>query len=163
MCIRDSYLISEVTDLDGVVLARAQPIVAERDAPRAIDARNDYVMTSLLQSVAQRGTGAKSNELGRKDLGGKTGTTNDSRDAWFAGFQHTLAAIAWIGYDAPRSLGDRETGGGVALPVWMDYMRQALKGVPEYQMPMPSDVVSIGGELYFDSFLPGQGLSLIHI
>lgn len=151
------YLISEVTDLDGVVLARAQPIVAERDAPRAIDARNDYVMTSLLQSVAQRGTGAKSNELGRKDLAGKTGTTNDSRDAWFAGFQHTLTAIAWIGYDAPRSLGDRETGGGVALPVWMDYMRQALKGVPEYQMPMPSDVATIGGELYFDSFLPGQG------
>jgi penicillin-binding protein 1A len=151
------YLISEVTNQEGVVLARAQPIVAERDAPRAIDARNDYVMNSLLQSVAQHGTGAKSNELGRKDLAGKTGTTNDSRDAWFAGYQHTLAAIAWIGYDTPRSLGDRETGGGVALPVWMDYMRQALKGVPEYEMPMPGDVVPIGGELYFDTFLPGQG------
>jgi penicillin-binding protein 1A len=151
------YLISEVTDLDGVVLARAQPIVAERNAPRAIDARNDYVTNSLLQSVAQHGTGAKSNELERKDLAGKTGTTNDSRDAWFAGYQHTLAAIAWIGYDTPRSLGDRETGGGLALPVWMDYMRQALKGVPEYEMPIPPDVVSIGGELYFDTFLPGQG------
>lgn len=151
------YLISEVTDQDGVVLARAQPIVAERDAPRAIDARNDYVMNSLLQSVAQRGTGAKSNQLGRKDLAGKTGTTNDSRDAWFAGYQHSLAAIAWIGYDAPRSLGDRETGGGLALPIWMDYMRQALTGVPEYEMPMPSDVIPIGGELYFDTFLPGQG------
>jgi penicillin-binding protein 1A len=151
------YLISEVTDQNGVVLARAQPIVAERDAPRAIDARNDYVMNSLLQSVAQRGTGAKSNELGRKDLAGKTGTTNDSRDAWFAGYQHTLAAIAWIGYDSPRSLGDRETGGGLALPVWMDYMRQALKTVPEYEMPMPSDVVTLGGELYFDTFQPGQG------
>lgn len=151
------YLISEVTDLDGIVLARAQPIVAERDAPRAIDARNDYVMNSLLQSVAQRGTGAKSNALGRKDLAGKTGTTNDSRDAWFAGYQHSLAAIAWIGYDAPRGLGDRETGGGLALPVWMDYMAQALKGVPEYQMPMPSDVASVGGELYFDAFLPRQG------
>ena len=151
------YLISEVTDLNGDVLARAQPIVAERDAPRAIDARNDYVMNSLLQSVAQHGTGAKSNALGRKDLAGKTGTTNDSRDAWFAGYQHSLAAIAWIGYDAPRGLGDRETGGGLALPVWMDYMREALKGVPEYQMPMPSDVVTVGSELYFDSFLPGQG------
>ncbi len=151
------YLISEVTDLDGIVLARAQPIVAERDAPRAIDARNGYVMNSLLQSVAQRGTGARSNALGRKDLAGKTGTTNDSRDAWFAGYQHSLAAIAWIGYDAPRGLGDRETGGGLALPVWMDYMRQALNGVPEYQMPMPSDVASVGGELYFDTFLPGQG------
>jgi len=151
------YLISEVTDQDGVVLARAQPIVAGRDAPRAIDARNDYVMNSLLQSVAQRGTGAKSNELGRKDLAGKTGTTNDSHDAWFAGYQHSLAAIAWIGYDAPRSLGDRETGGGLALPVWIDYMRQALKSVPEYEMPIPSDVVPIGGELYFDTFLPGHG------
>ncbi len=151
------YLISEVTDQNGVVLARAQPIVAGRDAPHAIDARSDYVMNSLLQSVAQRGTGAKSNELGRKDLAGKTGTTNDSHDAWFAGYQHTLAAIAWIGYDTPRSLGDRETGGGLALPVWIDYMRQALKGVPEYEMPMPSDVVPIGGELYFDTFLPGQG------
>ena len=151
------YLISAVTDSQGLVLSRAQPIVAERDAPRAIDARNAYVMTSLLQSVAQRGTGAKSNELGRKDLAGKTGTTNESRDAWFAGYQHTLAAIAWVGYDSPRSLGDRETGGGVALPIWMDYMRDALKGTPEYQMPMPSDVEAINGELYFDAFLPGQG------
>jgi penicillin-binding protein 1A len=151
------YLIAEVTDQQGIVLARAQPIVAERDAPRAIDAGNAYVMTSLLRSVAQRGTGAKSNELGRKDLAGKTGTTNESRDAWFAGFQHALAAIAWVGYDSPRSLGDRETGGGVALPIWIDYMRDALKGVPEYQMPAPPEVESLNGELYFDSFLPGQG------
>ncbi len=151
------YLIAEVTDQQGVVLARAQPIVAERDAPRAIDARNAYVMNSLLQSVAQHGTGAKSNELGRKDLAGKTGTTNESRDAWFAGYQHTLVAIAWIGYDNPRGLGDRETGGGLALPVWMDYMRQALKGVPEYQMPMPDDVAQMNGELYFKDFLPGNG------
>jgi penicillin-binding protein 1A len=151
------YLISTVTDQQGIVLSSAHPIVAEHDAPRAIDARNAYVMTSLLQSVAQHGTGAKSNELGRKDLAGKTGTTNDSRDAWFAGFQHTLAAIAWVGYDSPRSLGDRETGGGVALPIWMDYMRDELKDAPEYQMPMPPDVVPIRGELYFQAFLPGQG------
>lgn len=151
------YLIGEVADQHGTVLARAVPIVAEKDAPRAIDARNAYVMNSLLQSVAQHGTGAKSNELGRKDLAGKTGTTNDSRDAWFAGYQHTLAAIAWVGYDSPRSLGDRETGGGVALPIWMDYMRDALKGAPEYTIPMPAEVVSAGGELYFDAFLPGHG------
>ncbi|CAN7181552.1 penicillin-binding protein 1A [Trinickia sp. LjRoot230] len=151
------YLISEVTDQQGIVLARAQPIIAERNAPRAIGEANAYVMNSLLQSVAQRGTGAKSNELGRKDLGGKTGTTNESRDAWFAGYQHTLAAIAWVGYDSPRSLGDRETGGGVALPIWMDYMREALKGVPAYQMPIPADVVQVNGELYFDEFQPGQG------
>jgi penicillin-binding protein 1A len=151
------YLIAEVTDPQGIVLARAQPIVAEQNAPRAINEANAYIMNSLLQSVAQRGTGAKSNQLGRKDLGGKTGTTNESRDAWFAGYQHMLAAIAWVGYDNPRSLGDRETGGGVALPIWMDYMREALKGVPPYEMPMPSDVVTLGGELYIDGFEPGQG------
>jgi penicillin-binding protein 1A len=151
------YLIGEVTDPQGIVLARAQPIVAEQNAPRAINAANAYIMNSLLQSVAQRGTGAKSNQLGRKDLAGKTGTTNESRDAWFAGYQHTLAAIAWVGYDSPRSLGDRETGGGVALPIWMDYMREALKGVPPYEMPMPSDVVTLAGELYIDGFEPGQG------
>ena len=151
------YLIAEVTDQQGLVVAHAKPIVAQRDAPRAIDARNAYVMTSLLQSVAQRGTGAKSNILKRTDLAGKTGTTNDSRDAWFAGYQHTLTAIAWIGYDNPRSLGDRETGGGLALPVWIEYMGRALKDVPEYKMPLPDDVMTLGGELYFGEFTPGNG------
>ncbi|WP_454806557.1 penicillin-binding protein 1A [Paraburkholderia fungorum] len=151
------YLIAEVTDQRGIVVAHAQPLVAEQSAPHAIEPRNAYVMNSLLQSVAQRGTGAKTNVLKRTDLGGKTGTTNDSRDAWFAGYQHTLTAIAWIGYDNPRSLGDRETGGGLALPVWIDYMARALKGVPEYKMPMPDGVTELGSELYFDDFTPGHG------
>jgi penicillin-binding protein 1A len=151
------YLIAEVTDQRGNVVAQAQPLVAQQNAPRAIDARNAYIMNSLLQSVAQHGTGAKSNVLKRTDLAGKTGTTNDSRDAWFAGYQHTLAAIAWIGYDNPRSLGDKETGGGLALPVWIDYMARALNGVPEYRMPMPSGVVTLGDELYYDNFTPGHG------
>ncbi|KWB96579.1 penicillin-binding protein [Burkholderia ubonensis] len=151
------YLIAEVTDPNGVVVARAQPLVADQNAPRAIDARNAYVMNSLLQSVAQRGTGAKSNVLKRTDLAGKTGTTNDSHDAWFAGYQHTLAAIAWIGYDNPRSLGDRETGGGLSLPVWIDYMGAALKGVPEFKPTMPDGVETLGSELYFAAFTPGHG------
>ncbi|MFC0697729.1 penicillin-binding protein 1A [Paraburkholderia humisilvae] len=151
------YLIAEVTDQRGVVVAHAQPLVAGQSAPHAIEPRNAYVMNSLLQSVAQRGTGAKSNVLKRTDLAGKTGTTNDSRDAWFAGYQHTLTAIAWIGYDNPRSLGDKETGGGLALPVWIEYMGRALKGVPEYKMPMPDGVVTIGDELYLDGFTPGNG------
>ncbi|ONS57387.1 penicillin-binding protein [Burkholderia cenocepacia] len=151
------YLIAEVTDPNGAVVARAQPLVAERNAPRAIDARNAYVMNSLLQSVAQRGTGARTNVLKRTDLAGKTGTTNDSHDAWFAGYQHTLAAIAWIGYDNPRSLGDRETGGGLSLPVWIDYMGAALKGVPEFKPTVPEGVESLGGELYFTEFTPGHG------
>ncbi|MGF6442512.1 penicillin-binding protein 1A [Paraburkholderia youngii] len=151
------YLIAEVTDQRGGVVAQAQPLVAGRNAPYAIQPRNAYVMNSLLQSVAQHGTGAKSNVLKRTDLAGKTGTTNDSRDAWFAGYQHTLTAIAWIGYDNPRSLGDKETGGGLALPVWIEYMGRALKGVPEYKMARPDDVSEIGSELYFDDFTPGHG------
>ncbi|WP_433704051.1 penicillin-binding protein 1A [Paraburkholderia sacchari] len=151
------YLIAEVTDQRGMVVAQAQPLVAGQNAPRAIDPRNAYIMNSLLQSVAQRGTGAKSNVLKRTDLGGKTGTTNDSRDAWFAGYQHTLAAIAWIGYDNPRSLGDKETGGGLALPVWIEYMQKALNGVPEYKMPMPDGVVTLGDELYYADATPGRG------
>ncbi|MGU7815382.1 penicillin-binding protein 1A [Burkholderia sp. AW49-1] len=151
------YLIAEVTDPNGAIVARAQPLIAEQNAPRAIDARNAYVMNSLLQSVAQRGTGARTNVLKRTDLAGKTGTTNDSHDAWFAGYQHTLAAIAWIGYDNPRSLGDRETGGGLSLPVWIDYMGAALKGVPEFKPTMPDDVEALGSELYFTEFTPGHG------
>ncbi|KML46578.1 penicillin-binding protein [Burkholderia cepacia] len=151
------YLIAEVTDPNGAIVARAQPLVAEQNAPRAIDARNAYVMNSLLQSVAQRGTGARTNVLKRTDLAGKTGTTNDSHDAWFAGYQHTLAAIAWIGYDNPRSLGDRETGGGLSLPVWIDYMGAALKGVPEFKPTVPDGVESLGSELYFTDFTPGHG------
>ncbi|MBS6362262.1 penicillin-binding protein 1A [Burkholderia sp.] len=151
------YLIAEVTDPNGAIVVRAQPLVAEQNAPRAIEARNAYVMNSLLQSVAQRGTGARTNVLKRTDLVGKTGTTNDSHDAWFAGYQHTLAAIAWIGYDNPRSLGDRETGGGLSVPVWIDYMSAALKGVPEYKPAMPDGVETLGGELYFTDFTPGHG------
>ncbi len=151
------YLIAEVTDPNGAIVARAQPLIAEQNAPRAIDARNAYVMNSLLLSVAQRGTGARTNVLKRTDLAGKTGTTNDSHDAWFAGYQHTLAAIAWIGYDNPRSLGDRETGGGLSLPVWIEYMGAALKGVPEFKPTMPDDVQALGSELYFAEFTPGHG------
>ncbi len=151
------YLIAEVSDQQGRVVSSAKPLIAGANAPRAIDPRNEYVMMSLLKSVAQHGTGAHSNVLGRTDLAGKTGTTNDSRDAWFAGFQHTIAAIAWIGYDQPRSLGDKETGGGLALPIWIDYMREALKGVAPYQLPMPPGVESLDDELYFDQYTPGNG------
>ncbi len=151
------YLIADITDPRGAVVSHPQPLVAGDTAPNAISARNAYVMNSLLQSVAQRGTGARTNLLKRSDIAGKTGTTNDSHDAWFAGYQHSLVAIAWIGYDNPHSLGDKETGGGLALPVWMDYMTRALEGVPEYKPVMPSGIVTLGGELYFDDMTPGHG------
>ncbi|WP_248320625.1 MULTISPECIES: penicillin-binding protein 1A [unclassified Caballeronia] len=151
------YLIADITDPYGAVVSHPQPLVAQQTAPLAITPRNAYVMNSLLQSVAQHGTAAKTNQLKRSDLAGKTGTTNDSRDAWFAGYQRSLVAIAWVGYDNPRSLGDKETGGGLALPVWMDYMSRALQGVPEYKPLMPPDVKSLGGELYYDDMTPGHG------
>ncbi|MEZ2353684.1 penicillin-binding protein 1A [Caballeronia sp. RCC_10] len=151
------YLIADITDPRGAVVSHPQPLVAQGSAPLAITPRNAFVMNSLLQSVAQHGTAAKTNQMKRGDLAGKTGTTNDSRDAWFAGYQRSLVAIAWIGYDNPRSLGDRETGGGLALPVWMEYMTRALQGVPEYKPMMPPDVKSLGGELYYDDMTPGHG------
>lgn len=151
------YLISVITDGQGQVVSEAQPAVAGRNAPEAISARNAYEMNSMLLDVAQHGTGAGTNVLHRTDLAGKTGTTNDARDGWFAGYQHSLVAVAWLGYDQPKSLGSREFGAQLALPVWVNYMRSALQGVPPYQMPMPDGLTTINGELYYADKTPGNG------
>lgn len=151
------YLISEVVDARGVTLSRAQPEIAGKNGTRVLDARNSYVMTSLLQTVAQRGTGAGTNVLGRTDIAGKTGTTNDAFDGWFAGYQNSLVAVAWMGFDQPRTLGSREFGAQVALPIWVSYMGRALRGVPQVQMPMPEGIATINNELFFDNFTPGNG------
>jgi penicillin-binding protein 1A len=128
----------KVTDKDGHVLENFAPV-----APTpAIDPRNAFIMSSLLQDVVRRGTATGALKLGRGDLAGKTGTTNDSRDAWFAGYQRTLVAVAWMGYDHPHSLGGGETGGGTALPIWVRYMGTALKGVPEMPYTPPPGVVT---------------------
>ncbi|MGZ9709757.1 penicillin-binding protein 1A [Glaciimonas sp. GNP009] len=151
------YLISEVVDAHGVALSRAQPEIAGQNATRVLDARNSYLMTSLLQSVAQRGTGAGTNVLGRTDIAGKTGTTNDAFDGWFAGYQNSLVAVAWMGFDQPKTLGSREFGAQLALPIWVSYMGRALRGVPQVQMPMPEGITTINNELFFDNFTPGNG------
>ncbi|PFH11624.1 penicillin-binding protein 1A [Collimonas sp. PA-H2] len=151
------YLIAQVTDSRGNVLSKVEPQVAGENATRVLDARNSYIMTSLLQSVAQRGTGAGTNVLHRTDLAGKTGTTNDAFDGWFAGYQSTLVAVAWMGYDQPKSLGSREFGAQLALPIWTEYMGRALRGVPQTQMPMPAGITTINNEFYFDNFTPGNG------
>jgi len=151
------YLIAEVDDARGQPISKAQPIVAGRDAPRTISAANAFIMNSLLHSVATAGTGAGTNVLHRSDLSGKTGTTNDAKDGWFAGYQPTLVAVAWMGYDQPKSLGSREFGAQLALPIWVDYMGRALRGVPQVQMPMPEGVTTIGGELYYADMTPGSG------
>lgn len=144
------YLIEKVTDNDGNVLMQAQPHVAGQGAPRTLDARNAFIMNSLLHGVATDGTGRRAgNTLKRNDIGAKTGTTNDSVDAWFAGYAGNIVAVGWVGYDKPKPLGATETGGGLVLPIWVEYMQSALKGVPEYYRPQPSDVVNIDGDLYY--------------
>lgn len=155
------YLITKITDQKGKVLVDAKAPVLEESA-RAIDARNAFVMSSLLQEVTRSGTAAKAQAtLKRPDLYGKTGTTNDSIDTWFVGFQPTLTAAVWMGYDTPKKLGDRETGGGLSLPIWIDFMNYALRGVPVSEPPVPSGIVNVGGEWYYEEYARGAGVSSV--
>jgi penicillin-binding protein 1A len=154
------YLIAKVTDAQGKVLMEAKPQSAGA-GERVLPARNAFVMHQLLADVTRVGTAAKATALKRADIAGKTGTTNDSHDAWFAGYGGGLVGVAWMGFDQPRSLGDRETGGGLALPIWMSYMGVALKDRAEVVPPMPERVVNLGGEFYFDEYQPGQGIASV--
>ena len=153
------HVITRVTDQKGKVLvdSPAQPV---DEADRAISPRDAFVMTSLLQEVTRSGTAAKARvALKRDDIYGKTGTTNDSMDAWFAGYHRNLAAVVWIGYDTPRKLGDRETGGGLSLPVWISFMETALKNMPVMDAIAPEGVVYVNGEWYFDEYARGGGVT----
>ncbi len=154
------YIITKVVDPMGKVLTEYMPAEQEESA-RVIDQRNAFLMSTLLQEVARVGTAARAQAvLKRPDIYGKTGTTNDSLDAWFSGYQPTLAAITWIGYDTPRKLGDRETGGGLSLPVWIKYMQHALRNVPIGEIaPPPSGVVREGGDWYFTEYARGAGVT----
>ncbi|MFN3629035.1 MAG: penicillin-binding protein 1A, partial [Casimicrobiaceae bacterium] len=149
------HFIKRITDTRGNVIFEDQPPKAGEGAEQAIDPRNAFLMTTMMRDVVRSGTATKALALGRNDLAGKTGTTNDSFDAWFAGYNHALVGVAWVGYDQPRSLGDRETGGGVALPIWMNYMRVALRGVPEVALKPPPGVVSSPVDAVGDT--PGVG------
>jgi penicillin-binding protein 1A len=151
-------LITRITDSRGQMLVDV-PVQPLGDDARVIDGRNAFMMTSLLQEVTRSGTAARARAaLKRADIYGKTGTTNDSLDAWFAGWQRSVVAVVWIGHDQPRKLGDRETGGGLALPVWTDYMGTALKGVPASEYAAPEGVVNIGGEWYYEEYTRGAGV-----
>jgi len=153
------YLISRLTDARGQVLNEAKPPVLDEPF-RTISPRNAFVMTSLLQSVARSGTAASAQRtLKRPDVYGKTGTTNDSMDAWFAGYQKNVVAVVWMGYDNPRKLGDKETGGGLSLPIWIDFMGHALKGKPVAEPAPPEGVVNLNGEWYYDEYAHGRGVS----
>jgi len=153
------WLIAKVTDQKGRVLAETKPAALD-ESMRGIPARNAFMMDSLLNEVTLRGTAAAAQRtLKRPDVYGKTGTTNDSIDAWFAGFQPTLAAVTWIGYDTPRNLGSRETGGGLALPVWINFMETALKGVPVAPLVPTEGVVNVGGEWFYNEYARSTGVS----
>jgi len=153
------FLITRVTDHTGKVLVESQA-APPTEASRAIDARNAFVMNTMLQEVARSGTAAKAQAtLKRPDIGGKTGTTNDSMDAWFTGYQPTLVTTVWIGYDTPRNLGSRETGGGLSLPIWINFMQTALKGVPVTELKPPEGVVQVGGDWYYEEYARGGGIS----
>ena len=115
----------------------------------------------MLRDVVRKGTATAALRLKRSDLAGKTGTTNDAHDAWFAGYQPGLAGVAWVGHDRPRKLGDRETGGGLALPIWIDAMEVALKGVAEHTPEPPAGLVQINGEWYFAESVPGKGVAAL--
>jgi penicillin-binding protein 1A len=151
-------LVQRLTDHQGKLLYQA-PIAPPDESQRAIEPRNAFMMSTLLQEVARSGTAARAQAtLKRPDLYGKTGTTNDSMDAWFAGYQPELVAVVWMGYDQPRKLGDRETGGGLSLPIWIEYMGYALRNKPVAEITPPEGVVNINGEWSYDEYSGQQGV-----
>lgn len=156
------YLIAKVTDTSGKILSTAQPGQAGNESLRVIDERNAFIMDNMMKDVIKRGTAARAGQiLARPDLAGKTGTTNDSYDAWFAGYQYKVAGVAWIGYDQPRNLGSRETGGGLALPIWIGYMQKVLKDIPVETRPTPRGLAHSDGEYHYVENPPGTGVHFI--
>lgn len=158
--LRKPVIIQRVVDAKGQVLFQATPAT---EGEAAISARNAFVISSLLQEVTTRGTAARAaGQLRRTDLYGKTGTTNDSVDAWFAGFHPKVAAVVWIGYDNPKSLGDRESGGGLALPAWISFMEVALRGVPPSDLQPPDEgLVREGSEWVFEEYAGTGGIQQV--
>jgi penicillin-binding protein 1A len=142
----EPWLVQRIVDGQGRLLAQAHPDLAGKESLRVVDERNAYLMNDMLQGVVRAGTATRALSLKRNDLAGKTGTTNDAHDAWFAGYNPDLVGIAWVGYDQPRKLGDRETGGGLALPIWIAYMEHALNGKVEREIPPPLGIIREGND-----------------
>jgi penicillin-binding protein 1A len=136
------YLIQRIEDGQGNVISQATPVEAGTGAEQVLDVRNAFTMVNMMQDVVKHGTAIRAMSLGRQDLAGKTGTTSDAMDAWFCGFHPELVAVTWIGYDNPRSLGEKETGGGAALPIWIDYMGAILKDIPGIEYAIPEHIVT---------------------
>ena len=156
-----SHVIDKIYDSDGRLRAQMQPLVAGQNAPQAIDPRNAYIMYKIMQDVVRVGTARGATALGRSDIAGKTGTTNDNKDAWFVGFNPDVVTAVYIGFDKPKSMGRAGYGGMIAVPVWVDYMRFALKGRPGKGMKMPDGVVASNGEYYMkERMVTDPGLML---
>ncbi|MEE8464093.1 MAG: peptidase, partial [Gammaproteobacteria bacterium] len=112
-------------------------------AVRVVEARNAYLIADMMRDVIRRGTGRRALTLGRRDLSGKTGTTNDGVDVWFSGYNSRLVATTWVGFDNPRPLGTGEEGSRTALPMWIDFMRVALQGMPDSRLPVPDGLITV--------------------
>lgn len=152
------YIISKVTDAEGKVLSQAIPEHARDENNRVIDPRNAFMMDSMLKDVVKYGTAVKALSLKRPDIAGKTGTTNDSFDAWFAGYTPKIVGIAWIGFDQPKNLGNRETGGGLALPIWINYMQKTLPSIPVVEREIPEGILQVNNDFYYKENPPGTAV-----
>lgn len=147
-----NYVIDKIYDSNGNLRAQMQPLVAKQNAPLAIDPRNAFVLYHMMMDVVNYGTAHSARALGRSDIAGKTGTTNNNKDAWFVGFNPNLVSAVYIGFDRPRSMGRSAFGGTIALPVWLEYMRYALKGQPNVNVPAPAGMVQKGRDYYLNEF-----------
>ena len=163
----EPWLVQRIVDGQGRLLAQSHPQQAGDESLRVIDERNAYLMNDMLKGVVRAGTATRALSLKRTDLAGKTGTTNDAHDAWFAGYNPEIVGIAWVGYDQPRKLGERETGGGLALPIWISFMERALNGKAEIEPPLPAGIVREGNDWVYQESrtnqsnpgaLPGMGI-----
>ncbi len=156
------YLISKITSSDGKPLFQVTPEKAGDETLRVIDARNAYVIDSMLKDVVKHGTATRALALKRADIAGKTGTTNDSIDAWFAGYHPNLVGVAWIGFDKPRNLGNKETGGGLALPIWISYMAKALPALPVTEREVPAGVTTHNGDFMYTEYVDGGSVNQLN-
>ena len=157
------YLISKITDNNGKTLFQVTPEKAGDENLRIIDARNAFLIDSMLKDVIKHGTAMRALSLKRSDIAGKTGTTNDSIDAWFAGYHPKLVGVAWIGFDKPKNLGNRETGGGLALPIWIGYMQKALPGIATVEREIPSGITTAGGDYIYSENTDTGGVGSLGI
>ena len=157
------YFIDRIVDSAGRLVRKYEPLKTGDEKLRVIDARHAFIINNILSEVIRTGTGKKARSLGRPDIAGKTGTTNDAFDAWFAGYQPSLAAITWFGFDSPKSLGKNQTGSAAALPIWIDFMKQALKNVPVSFPSEPRGIVRINDDLFTDDTIPPNGTRSIDV